>query len=140
MPSMDDMRLGGTPLDPFLYAAVGEDRNGNTVTMLSTLARLGLEPWDTAANLAELAPEEARTRLGDLLARFRDVPALGRDHAAITLRLIELLPIATARRAGGTLERPAPAGAMGPGSILALLMLILYLVQALFLGSDGAGN
>ena len=140
MPSMDDMRLGGTPLDPFLYAAVGEDRNGNTVTMLSTLARLGLEPWDTAANLADLAPEEARTRLGDLLIRFRDVPALGRDHAAITLRLIELLPIATGRRAARATERPAPAGAMGLGSILAVLMLILYLVQALFLGSDGTGN
>ena len=44
MPTMDDMLLGETPLDPVLYATVGEDRNGNLVTVLSTLARLGLEP------------------------------------------------------------------------------------------------
>ncbi|MCC5987032.1 MAG: hypothetical protein JJT95_05070 [Pararhodobacter sp.] len=140
MPTMDDMRLGGTPLDPFLYATVGEDRNGNVVTVLSTLARLGVEPWDAAAELAELTRDEARSRLGDMLARFRDVPALGHDHGAITQRLIELLPEPAGRRASRAIERPASAGMMGIGSILAVVMLILYLAQALFLGSDGAGN
>jgi len=140
MPTMDDIRQGETPFDPFLYAAVGEDRNGNPVTVLSTLARLGLEPWDAAADLASLTRAEARTRLGGMLARFGDVPALGRDHAAITLRLIELLPKATGRTAGRAMRRPAPSGAIGIGPILAILMLILYLVHTLFLGSDGAGN
>ncbi|GAA0307007.1 hypothetical protein [Rhodovulum strictum] len=144
MPTMDEMRQGGTPFDPFLYAAVGEDRNGNTVTVLSTLARLGLEPWDAASDLASLTRDEARSRLGGLLARFRDVPALGQDHAAITQRLIDLLPRTAGRRVGRTTERTAertaPAGAGGIGTILAVLMLILYLINMLFLGSDGAGN
>jgi hypothetical protein len=34
----------------FLYASVGEDRNGYVVTVLSTLARLGLDPWKETAN------------------------------------------------------------------------------------------
>ena len=144
MPTMDEMRQGGTPFDPFLYAAVGEDRNGNTVTVLSTLARLGLEPWEAASDLASLTRDEARSRLGGLLARFRDVPALGQDHAAITQRLIDLLPKTAGRRVGRTTERTAertaPAGAGGIGTILAVLMLILYLINMLFLGSDGAGN
>ena len=148
MPTMDEMRQGGTPFDPFLYATVGEDRNGNTVTVLSTLARLGLEPWDAASDLASLTRDEARSRLGGLLARFRDVPALGQDHAAITQRLIDLLPRTAGRRVGRTTERmaertaerTAPAGAGGIGTILAVLMLILYLINMLFLGSDGAGN
>ena len=140
MPTMDDIRRGGTPFDPFLYAIVGEDRNGNTVTVLSTLARLGLEPWDAAAELAGLTRAEARSRLDGLLARFRDVPALGQDHAAITRRLIDLLPEAAGRHAGRLTERVAQAGGMGAGPLFALLVLILYLIYALFLGSVGAGN
>lgn len=140
MPTMDEMRQGGTPFDPFLYATVGEDRNGNIVTVLSTLARLGLEPWEAASDLAGLTRVEARSRLGGLLARFRDVPALGQDHAAVTQRLIDLLPKTAGRRVGGTTERTVPAGAGRIGAILAMLMLILYLIHTLLLGSDGAGN
>ncbi|MGY6411749.1 MAG: hypothetical protein ACXIUV_12105 [Alkalilacustris sp.] len=140
MPTMDDIRQGGTPFDPFLYAAVGEDRNGNTVTVLSTLVRLGLEPWDAAAELAALTRVEARSRLEGLLARFRDVPALAQDHGATTQRLIDLLPKATGIRAGRTTERRMPAGRLGVGSVLAVLMLVLYLIHALVLGADGAGN
>jgi hypothetical protein len=144
MPTMDDIRQGGTPFDPFLYADIGEDRNGNTVTVLSTLARLGLEPWDTAAELAGLTRAEARSRLDELLARVRDVPALGPDHPAITQRLVALLPNVASRNTGrsaGQAKAPvARAGGMGIGSILAVLMLILYLIQTLLLGSDGAGD
>lgn len=136
MPAMDDVRHGGRPLDPFLHAAVGEDRNGNTVTVLSTLARLGLEPWDVAGELADLTREEARIRLGGFLARSGDVPALGRDHGTVTQRLIDLLPKAPGR----TVQAKASAGAMGILPMLAVLMLILFLIQTLFLGSDGAGN
>jgi hypothetical protein len=135
MPTMDDIRQGGTPFDPFLYA---------TVTVLSTLARLGLEPWDAAAELAGLTRAEARSRLDGLLARFRDVPALGQDHAAITHRLIDLLPKAagrnTGRHTGRVTERVAQVGGMGIGPVLGVLLLTLYLIHTLFLGSDGAGN
>lgn len=47
----------------FLYASVGEDRNGHVVTVLSTLARLGLDPWKETAHLVALGRDAARDRL-----------------------------------------------------------------------------
>jgi hypothetical protein len=140
MTSMDGYRQGGTPFDTFLYASVGEDRNGNVVTVLSTLARLGVDPWSEAADLSDLTRDDARTRLGALLTRFNDVPALVREHGPITARLLDLLPKASSRQAvqGAVLSVPAIASRMGP--ILAILMLVFWLVQTFFLGTDGSGN
>ena len=78
--------------DRFLHASVGEDRNGYVVTVLSTLARLGLDPWKETAELVTLGRDAARARLGTLLARFRDVPALASDHGRIARDLSQLLP------------------------------------------------
>ena len=46
--------------DRFLHATVGEDRNGYAVTVLSTLARLGLDPWNETAELVTLGHDGAR--------------------------------------------------------------------------------
>lgn len=140
MPTMDEIRQGGTPFDPFLYANVGEDRNGNIVSVLSTLARLGLDPWGVAADLSALTRDEARARLGGLLARFGDVPALKQDFAAIARQLIDLLPQASSRRANREAGDPAPAGGIGLGAILAILMVTLLLILSLLPGVDGAGG
>jgi hypothetical protein len=140
MPTMDEIRQGGTPFDPFLYATVGDDRNGNAVTMLSTLARLGLEPWEAAAELAGLTRAEAGSRLDGLLARFRDVPALSQHHAATTRRLIALLPGTAGRATGESIGLSLPTNTKEIGPIIAVLILFLYIVFGLFFGSDGAGN
>ena len=90
--------------DRFLHASVGEDRNGYAVTVLSTLARLGLDPWKETAELVMLGHAAAQARLGTLLARFRDVPALASDHGWVARDLSQLLPEGTA---SGTLQRAA---------------------------------
>ena len=140
MTRMDGYRQSGTPFDTFLYASVGEDRNGNVVTVLSTLARLGVDPWSEAADLSDLTRDDARTRLGTLLTRFNDVPALVREHGPITARLLDLLPKTSGQQAveATVLSVPAIASRMGP--ILAILMLVFWLVQTFFLGTDGSGN
>ena len=56
------------------------------------LARLGVDPWREAEELAELPEEAARNRLEALTKRFSDVPSLPLDHRAIVARLIALLP------------------------------------------------
>ncbi len=140
MAKTDFLRQGGTPFDGFLYAAVGEDRGGNTVSVLSTLARLGLDPWDEAADLADLPRADARSRLERLLTRFGDVPALRKDHGAIIPRLLELLPKASGRSVGQGTALPVAAKAMGPGTIFAILMLILFLAQSFFFGATGPGD
>ncbi|NPD66777.1 hypothetical protein HN018_25570 (plasmid) [Lichenicola cladoniae] len=41
-------------LEPFLYADVGPEASGSTLTILSILARLGKDPWMEAARWAAL--------------------------------------------------------------------------------------
>jgi len=156
MSRMDFLRQNETPFDGFLYAAVGEDRSGSTVSVLSTLARLGLDPWDEAADLADLPRADARSRLERLLAGFGDVPALRQDQGTIVLRLLELLPTASGRltgqaggqgggQAGGQGRRqglalPSASGRLGVGPVIALLIVILFLAQGFYFGAVGPGE
>ena len=144
MSRMDFLRQGRTPFDGFLYAAVGEDRGGNTVSVLSTLARLGLDPWDEAAGLAELPRSEARSRLERLLAGFGDVPALRQDQGKIIPRLVDLLPKASDRLAfqgiGQNLALSSASGVLGAAPLIAMLLVILFLAQGFFFGAVSPGN
>jgi hypothetical protein len=119
----------------FLYASVGEDRNGYVVTVLSTLARLGLDPWKEAAELAALGREAAQTRLERLLSGFRDVPELANDHGAVAQELTLLLPEHQSLRGsklGGSVLAPGLPGSRR--STLAILVILLILAQVLFVG------
>ncbi len=125
----------------FLYASVGEDRNGFVVTVLSTLARLGLDPWQEAAELTTLGRDAARSRLETLLARFRDVPTLTSDHRRVAQDLSQLLPES---RTSGSLKRVASTVADDrPGKngvIWAVLTIIFLLFQIFMIGGTGAGE
>ncbi|MDF0601905.1 hypothetical protein P1J78_14265 [Psychromarinibacter sp. C21-152] len=127
--------------DRFLHASVGEDRNGYAVTVLSTLARLGLDPWKETAELVTLGRDAARARLGTLLARFRDVPALASDHGRIAGDLSQLLPEG---RMPGSLKRAASTAADSrPGTrglIWSMLAIIFVLAQLLTAGGSGSGK
>jgi hypothetical protein len=125
----------------FLYASVGEDRNGYVVTVFSTLARLGLDPWNETAELATLGREAARARLGLLLSRFRDVPALEHHHQPVAQKLILLLPECppdrAVTRAGSTV---AKGQLVSSGAIWAVLAILLILMQMIFAGGTGSGE
>ena len=125
----------------FLYASVGEDRNGSVVTVLSTLARLGLDPWQEASELVTLGRDAARSRLETLLARFRDVPTLTSDHERIARDLSELLPGPSSAQ---TLRRTASTGTDGrPATNAAFwvaLGIIFLLFQIFMVGGSGAGE
>jgi hypothetical protein len=79
-------------LSEFLYAPIGSENNGMTLSVLSALTRLNIDPWDEAAQLCELPKHAAATRLCSLIARL---PAGSWTHAdcqAIAEHLIEFLP------------------------------------------------
>ena len=126
----------------FLHASVGEDRNGSIVTVLSALARLGLDPWNETAELVALGRDAAGARLGHLLSTFRDVPALGCDHGPVARELSLLLPESPPKRsvqqAGAThaTARPMSAGAVWAVFAVALLLLL----QFLLVGGSGSGE
>ncbi|RYH06757.1 hypothetical protein [Tropicimonas sp. IMCC6043] len=127
--------------DRFLQASVGDDRNGYAVTVLSTLARLGLDPWKETADLVTLGRDAAHARLGTLLARFRDVPALASDHGRVARDLSQLLPEG---RTSGALQRAASTVADGrpgtSGAIWTALTIILVLFQMFMIGGSGSGE
>lgn len=140
MSRMDYFRQDGTPFDGFLYAVLGQDRAGNTVSVLSALARLGRDPWDEAAELSTLSSAAAQTRLEDLMARFPDVPMDGRDPRATIPRLVALLPPGSTVKPNAGNILPASVKLPGIGPLIAFAVLVLFLVQTFILGSDGSGD
>jgi hypothetical protein len=79
-------------LNDFLFASVGEEQNGVTLSVVSGLTRLGLDPWEEAARLTPLPKARAAEALATSIARLpiRRTPSL--DDLAISRRLVELLP------------------------------------------------
>jgi hypothetical protein len=140
MSRMDDFRQGGTPFDNFLYAVLGQDRAGNTVSVLSALARLGRDPWDEAAELSALSSAAAQTRLRGLMASFPDVPAEARDPRATIPRLVALLPQSSGAILGAGTTLPIRVKLPGIRALFAIALVVLFLVQTFFLGSDGSGD
>ena len=125
--------------DRFLQAFVGEDRNGNAVTVLSALARLDLEPWEEAAVLAALENKAAGSRLEMLLSQFRDVPSLKQDCASVARKLTRLLPKRRKRLttvSGGAENGPANL----TGLIWVALTILFLILQFILSGSPGTGQ
>ncbi len=108
----------------FLFALIGKEGNGMSLSVISALARLEIDPWQEAARLADLPKELAAAALDGLIRRL---PAGGWDQAetpSIVARLIELLP----RRAGAARPDAAPSGGRkkaGPPAIVWLIVVAL---------------
>jgi hypothetical protein len=78
--------------DAFLFASIGDERNGSPLSVLSAMARLDLDPWLEAARLSGMPREAAIERIALLTVQLPESP-LGRpDAATIASRLIALLP------------------------------------------------
>lgn len=77
--------------DEFLFANVGKDSDGTPVTMLTVLARLGVDPWQEAADLAHLSREPAMQRLASRLEAMPGAPGTAEETVNIVTRLIALL-------------------------------------------------
>jgi hypothetical protein len=118
-----DQRLGA-----FLYADVGEDARGASVTVLSMLARLGVDPWREASALAGMPAGDAQGRLCGLLARFTDVPCLRPACADVASRLVAFLPREPVEDGSSAM---AATPRIGTGAVWALGLLLAYTLYAL---------
>jgi len=86
-------------LSLFLSAGIGVERSGMTLTVLSALARLDLDPWDEAGRLSKLSRREAADSFARSLATLPEMPHRLRGTAA---RLVALLPPCGSLRAAST--------------------------------------
>jgi hypothetical protein len=108
----------------FLFAPIGEEKNETVVTVLSALARLGVDPWQEAARLAQLSREVAKERLTSIIAALPNGRWMPSDIATIAARLIDLLPAKSASLAPAIsiLARKRPAS-----STIVLLVVMAVL-------------
>jgi hypothetical protein len=86
----------GYELDDFLFASLGEDRNGLPLSVVSLFARMDLDPWQEAGILAALPREAATKRLAGSLDTLTDPQLRKTNFEATVLRLLALLPRARA--------------------------------------------
>lgn len=128
-----------TDLNEFLFTRVADDANGMHLTMLSALARSGVDPWVEAAELAALPRESAAQKLVHMLANVPNGPSPGDDTATLAARLVaqlhlprnQRIPPRAAAAVGHNL--PPPTFAALPKSRLAIyaaVVLILILMAA----------
>jgi hypothetical protein len=78
--------------DKFLFATVGEEIDGMPLSVISALARLGLDPWQEAGRLSSLGKREAVEQLARLIAELPEASRQGDEARKIASGLIGLLP------------------------------------------------
>jgi hypothetical protein len=124
----------GSEFDAFLYAPIAREHNGMDLSVLSALARLGLDPWEQAARWARQSQETAADSLASLLAALPAGPTVRPDPQPLAARLIALLP----RRDAHSLDSGLPAsrsfaGLAPPARARTMVYLLVYLVLSLFM-------
>ena len=96
--------LGHSEYNAFLFAAVGEESVG-TLTVLTALSRLGIDPWQEAARLSDLPRETAARVFAQTIAKLPEGDWKASDAEAIAARLVDSLPLRSAP--------PIPSTAVG---------------------------
>ncbi len=91
MASASTSFVRNSEFDTFLFAPIGEERNGTALSVLSALARLDVDPWHEAECLRRLSAHAATARLTSLLSSLPNTRPLPLAPATIA-RLIGLLP------------------------------------------------
>jgi hypothetical protein len=118
-----------TDLDPFLFAPIGEERNGMLLSVLSALARLDMDPWQEAASLMVMPTQDATARLTCLLSSSPSCTANPPGPRTIA-GLIALLPQAPTRKRG-------PHGiAWGRGTSAQWIIAVYFLMTFLMMCAE----
>ena len=84
--------LGHSEYNAFLFAAVGEEKVGLPLTVLTALTRLGFDPWREAARLSDLPRETAARAFAVTIAIIPEGNWKASDSEAIATRLVNWLP------------------------------------------------
>ena len=93
-------------LNGFLFADVGVEANGMMLTVLSTLARRGMDPWQEAERLAKLPRTAAVDGLAQIIVATPPSRWSLPDAKAIAARLVALLPAPDAGPSDASLAQP----------------------------------
>ncbi len=134
MGNSDVFSLQHSGLNDFLFAAVGTEANGTSLSLLSVFARLGADPWREAGRLAGLPKRDAIDSLARTIAEMPTSAWTLPDATTIATRLIALLPARASAAAGpgtasteGRTLRSVWIGMAAAGGILLLAYTMGFL-------------
>jgi hypothetical protein len=122
----------GLKFSAFLFASIDDVTSEEPLSVVSALARLGLDPWQEAAELTRLPRETAAQRLGALLTKLPSGNSAGSHSQIVALRLIALLP----RPAGATMATPRvsdgsrASARVDPTVVMMLFILMSFIAMA----------
>jgi hypothetical protein len=120
----------GSEFDAFLFAPIHEESNGTLLRVVSLLARMNLDPWQEASELARLPDDAATRKLTALIAALPAGLSARADPGLIAARLSGLLP----RQARVTISAHALISQIPSAHrSRALTSIILYAIFMLFL-------
>ncbi|TAJ84620.1 hypothetical protein [Reyranella sp.] len=129
--------LGHSPYNAFLFATVGEEKEGVPLSVFSALTRLGYDPWREAARLASLPQETAARAFAVTIAMLPEGDWNAADVETMAARLVGWLPVSGATPAIPVLrkndKKQTKGTAMNGGSGLGMLLACGILVVAVFL-------
>ncbi len=119
--------------DNFLFERIDKNSEETPLSVLSVLARQGVDPWEEAARLAQLPRLAAADRLASMIAAIPGAPSAYLDAQTVSERLISLLPARPAvtarpRVASGVRQRSTSWFAVL--LTLAALFLVVKLIAA----------
>jgi hypothetical protein len=92
--------LGHSEFNDFLFAFVGKEKSGLQLTVLSALARIGVDPWREAARLSELPKEAATCALAATIGALPEGDWKTSDSRSIAVRLVDCLPKHSSSKTG----------------------------------------
>ncbi|MGO9546604.1 MAG: hypothetical protein ACLPPF_17640 [Rhodomicrobium sp.] len=115
--------------DDFLFARITANGDETPLSVLSVLARLGIDPWEEAARLTQLPRLTAAERLASLIAATPGAPSAYLDAATVSERLISLLPSPPAVTVLPRLESGVRPLIKSQAAIWMILVVFLLLIQ-----------
>lgn len=106
------------------------------LSVLSALARLDVDPWQEAAELARLPRESATQRLVSLIAAaLPDKPSVRLDPGSIAARLIALLPSGAVSNIPSRETILSTGAATNSASIVAFVIFMAFILGAQFIAA-----
>jgi len=129
----------GSEFGNFLFAPIGQDKNGMPLSVLSALARQDIDPWEEAAKLTQLPKEEAVSELVSLLGALPRATLASADRVTAATRLLALLP-SRQGQVRSAIEPfaqadPVEHAAVASSVLVGLIIGLLVLVSAWLIGS-----
>ena len=98
------------------------------LSVLSALARLDLDPWREAAELARMPQQTARERLTFLIEALPNQPPTRPEPETVSTRLIALLPPAASPSVASSNKLPGSVSTLNSRAVLYVILVNLLLM------------